>query len=169
MFNKYAPRTSFNDKALKCHLRCALSEELAKQLVTTNLKELTYDALVTECQLQDNQLRAAISTNTRRHINKPTPPRYVNNITTPVKVTTVLVTSVVPRPRSPNAMDLSKSKLTPQERERRRTQGLCFYCGNPGHVSTSCPNKPSRINAIDTDPVKPVTTPPITSSESEKV
>ena len=96
VFNKYALRTGFNDKALKCHLRCALCEELAKQLVTRNLNELTYDTLVTECQLQDNQLRAAISTNTRRHVNKPSPSRYVNNITTPVKVTTVAVTSIVP-------------------------------------------------------------------------
>ncbi|KAI9754107.1 MAG: hypothetical protein M1815_005815 [Lichina confinis] len=31
-FNRYAPRTGFNNKALKCHLRCAVFEKLAKQL-----------------------------------------------------------------------------------------------------------------------------------------
>ncbi|KAM9329584.1 dehydrogenase/reductase SDR family member 4-like [Gastrophryne carolinensis] len=27
------------------------------------------------------------------------------------------------------------------EKVRRRTQGLCLYCGNPGHFAKSCPNK----------------------------
>ena len=58
-FSKYAGRSNFNDKALKCHLRYALSEELSRQLVSINLKDLNYQQLVQECQTQDNQLRAA--------------------------------------------------------------------------------------------------------------
>ena len=40
-FSKYARHADFNDKALRCHLCCALSEELSKQLVSINLKNLT--------------------------------------------------------------------------------------------------------------------------------
>ena len=49
-FNKYAGCSEFNDKALKCHLRCAISEELSCQLVSTNLKDLSYLQLVQKCQ-----------------------------------------------------------------------------------------------------------------------
>ena len=42
-----------------------------------------------------------------------------------------------------NAMDLTRSKLIVQERECRRTQGLCFHCGLAGHITSSCPFKPS--------------------------
>ena len=52
--NQYTPHTGFNNKALKCHLQCAVSEELAKQLVSINLKDISYQKLVEECQLQDN-------------------------------------------------------------------------------------------------------------------
>ena len=50
-FNQYAPHTGFNNKALKCHLQCAVSEELAKQLVSINLKDISYQKLVKEYQL----------------------------------------------------------------------------------------------------------------------
>ena len=40
-----------------------------------------------------------------------------------------------------NAMDLTCSKLTVQKRERCCTQGLCFYCGLAGHITSFCPSK----------------------------
>ena len=48
-FNHYAPCTDFNNKALKCHLQCTISEELAKQLVSINLKDISYQKLVEKC------------------------------------------------------------------------------------------------------------------------
>ena len=57
-FNQYALHTGFNNKTLKCHLQYTVSEELTKQLVSINLKDISYQKLVEECQLQDNQLHA---------------------------------------------------------------------------------------------------------------
>ena len=74
-FNWYAPHTGFNDKALKCHLQCAISEELAKQLVSINLKDISYQKLVEEYQLQDNQLHAA-SANSHHSHQAPSGPLY---------------------------------------------------------------------------------------------
>ena len=64
-FSKYARCSKFNDKALKCHLRYVISEELSHQLVSTNLKDLSYLQLVQKCQTQNNQLHVAV-TNTRK-------------------------------------------------------------------------------------------------------
>ena len=37
----------------------------------------------------------------------------------------------------------SSSQITPQERERRRQNGLCFYCASPEHGRATCPIKPN--------------------------
>ena len=44
-------------------------------------------------------------------------------------------------------MDLTYSKLTPQEKERRCTLRLCFYCGLEGHTTFTCPLKPTKAHA----------------------
>uniref|UniRef100_A0A8C7X215 ribonuclease H n=1 Tax=Oryzias sinensis TaxID=183150 RepID=A0A8C7X215_9TELE len=36
------------------------------------------------------------------------------------------------------------AKLPPEERQRRRDEGLCFYCGQPGHLVSQCH---SRFNS----------------------
>ena len=51
-------------------------------------------------------------------------------------------------------MDLSHSKLMPEERERCQSKGLCFYCGNQGHVSTFCPVKSMLVVATTTTTAK---------------
>uniref|UniRef100_A0A9J8A398 CCHC-type domain-containing protein n=1 Tax=Cyprinus carpio carpio TaxID=630221 RepID=A0A9J8A398_CYPCA len=40
-------------------------------------------------------------------------------------------------------MQLGTTHITPEERERRMQNHLCLYCGQPGHMRTSCPVRPS--------------------------
>ena len=39
-------------------------------------------------------------------------------------------------------------KLTPEERDRLRKMGSCFYCRQPGHMAGQCPKKPKETYAI---------------------
>lgn len=53
--------------------------------------------------------------------------------------------------KDPDAMDLDKmrlnaAKLPQEEHDRRLTQGLCFNCGQGGHVAGNCPN-PRNVKA----------------------
>uniref|UniRef100_A0A9J8C3D9 Retrotransposon gag domain-containing protein n=1 Tax=Cyprinus carpio carpio TaxID=630221 RepID=A0A9J8C3D9_CYPCA len=42
-------------------------------------------------------------------------------------------------------MQVGRARLTREERERRRSRGLCLYCGGSGHFLLSCPVKePAR-------------------------
>ena len=125
-FSKYAGHLEFNDKALKCHLQCAISEELSCQLVSTNLKDLNYLQLVQVCQTQDNQLRAAV-TNACKTMPSPQLSIKFNQSSVQSSIQTTIC-STPPKLAMPdaNAMDLARFKLTVQERERCRTQGLCF-------------------------------------------
>ena len=68
--------------------------------------------------------------------------------------------------RDPNAMDIDQ--MTASERERRRTLGLCFYCGQAGHIAPRCPVKPAggrRPNPRVATAATPSTAVPTTSSE----
>ncbi len=38
-------------------------------------------------------------------------------------------------------MQMGQSRLSPDERERRRSRGLCLYCGEAGHIVEQCPVK----------------------------
>ena len=116
-FNQYAPRSDLNDKGLKLLLHITISEELAKQLVSLNLKEITYQKLVKECQLQDNQLRAASDNACHPHqapnVAQATKPHLESSLS----CLALSKPAFMPCPPSP-LMDLGQSKLTPEEWEQ---------------------------------------------------
>ncbi|KAK3508689.1 hypothetical protein QTP70_004203 [Hemibagrus guttatus] len=45
---------------------------------------------------------------------------------------------------APEPMQLETTHLNPAERQRRLTQSLCLYCGDPGHALPACPIRPPR-------------------------
>ena len=112
-FNQYTPCTDFNNKALKCYLQYTVFEELAKQLVSINLKDISYQKLVEECQLQDNQL-CATSANSHCPCQASSTQASVPQSEASVLCPGFIKPVFTPQPPSPT-MDLSCSKLTPEE------------------------------------------------------
>ena len=70
--------------------------------------------------------------------------------------------SHVPTPRqtrsptpmdSPTPMEIDvtwrRGPLSEEEKQRRRANRLCLYCGGPGHIAIHCPHRPRRqVNHI---------------------
>lgn len=48
----------------------------------------------------------------------------------------------IPRSPPPEPMQIGHVHLTPEERLRRRTSGLCLYCGSSRHFIALCPVRP---------------------------
>jgi hypothetical protein len=68
--------------------------------------------------------------------------------------------------RSKTGLPLKFQKLTPEEKERRRTSGLCLYCGEGGHFASTCPYR--RMNEDPhRSPTKP--TPSSTDRNSHRI
>ncbi len=44
---------------------------------------------------------------------------------------------------NPEHMQMGRSRLSQQEKRRRRERGLCLYCGAAGHTALQCPVKAS--------------------------
>ena len=42
-------------------------------------------------------------------------------------------------------MQLGRARLSPDERLKRRQEGRCFYCGETGHLVSSCPAKKAPV------------------------
>ena len=116
-FNWYAPHSGLNDKGLKLLLHVAISEELAKQLMSLNLKEIMYQKFVEECQLQDNQLHTT-SDNAHHPCQAPNIAQATKpHQESPPSRLAFSKLAFMPCPPSP-LMDLSQSKLTPEEWEQ---------------------------------------------------
>ena len=42
-----------------------------------------------------------------------------------------------------------RGPLSEEEKQRRRANRLCLYCGGPGHIAVNCPHRPKRqVNQI---------------------
>jgi len=46
------------------------------------------------------------------------------------------------RPVGSPATAIPRGPLSAEERQRRRDNNLCLYCGNGGHLAQNCPNAP---------------------------
>ena len=62
-------------------------------------------------------------------------------------------TSTIP----PNILD-SSGRLTQEEKDRRRHENLCGYCGAPGHFAANCPkrSRPPNTKACATATIEEV-------------
>ena len=57
---------------------------------------------------------------------------------------------------SPTPMEIDMTRrrgpLSDEEKQRRRANRLCLYCGGPGHIAIHCPHRPRRqVNHISCD------------------
>jgi hypothetical protein len=63
------------------------------------------------------------------------------------------VRSPTPAVDSPTPMEIDMTRrrgpLSDEEKQRRRANRLCLYCGGPGHIAIHCPHRPRRqVNHI---------------------
>ncbi|KAI7488145.1 hypothetical protein KC351_g2197 [Hortaea werneckii] len=130
---RYAPRSGFNDAALKNVVLRGLSTEMLDQMKYLSHKKMSYHEFVQACLEIDNRTRT---------ITAITGARGGNRKSTSQTTTTTTVSAGDP-------MDLSAvsgargarppGPLTPKERAYRKAHNLCNYCGESGHLVSNCP------------------------------
>ena len=148
-FQRLCLEAKYSEGALVVLLEQNISQELRSLFISSPPPSYEFKDFVKHLQDLDNRLRQ-FQTAPRQL------PRMVNNA--PFRPRSPgPVTPLVPfRPASINPqtsvlttdpMDLSRTgnraKVSESERERRRQQGLCFYCGGQ-HMRVNCPNQPRR-------------------------
>uniref|UniRef100_A0A3B3HRG1 Gypsy retrotransposon integrase-like protein 1 n=1 Tax=Oryzias latipes TaxID=8090 RepID=A0A3B3HRG1_ORYLA len=131
-FRILAVEAGWTDPALRGIFYQSLSENIKDHLCfqpeTNSFEELIKAALRSDTRLRE-----------RQHERLPTP---CKTLVVPPPGTTPhfspITQSESPRSQPEEPMQIRHSKLSTEERHRRRVEGLCFYCGKPGHRVHQC-------------------------------
>lgn len=149
-FQSAAARTNFDEATQIIMFRNGLQKHIAVALSAhefSTINELISVAIRTdEVQHHHEDLD-------RRKGSTPTDRRSA-----PVRIPSTTPTIISKAPTIvPMEVDttgaLRRGPLTAEEKAYRRANGLCNYCGKPGHIATQCPNKVSRQSATNHLPV----------------
>ncbi len=120
-FRTLAAQSGWNEVALKPVFKQGLSPMLQAEIACKDLGT-DFHQLITIAIKIDNLLRN-------------NPPSLFATSSTPA--------TNFQEPVEP--MQIGYTRVFVEERERRRVNRLCFYCGQSGHQCRSCPNKPTQI------------------------
>ncbi|MGL5955564.1 MAG: hypothetical protein ACRC0X_03015, partial [Brevinema sp.] len=122
-FRTLAAQSGWNEVPLKAAYQAGLSHRLQREL-TCRDEGMSLSQYITLSVRTDNLLR-----NSPLHSSENT----ASNLA-------MAATTVIP---PPEPMQVGYTRLTPQERQRRFSARLCFYCGEASHVCANCPKRPS--------------------------
>ncbi|MFN7685986.1 MAG: hypothetical protein ACK5QT_11315, partial [Oligoflexia bacterium] len=135
-FLSCAYTTGFNNAALVAQFRAGLNDDIKDALAytrdaPTSLHELIdYVIEIDNLQFQRRKERNRGSAFRPRSAATPAPPTKSNPDVVPMDLSAV---SSVPH-----------GPLSKEEKERRKREGLCLYCGLDGHMVLNCPTKPKN-------------------------
>uniref|UniRef100_A0A3B1JYM9 Gypsy retrotransposon integrase-like protein 1 n=1 Tax=Astyanax mexicanus TaxID=7994 RepID=A0A3B1JYM9_ASTMX len=122
-FRTLAAGSGWNNAALINVFRCGLNPDVQRELACRD-DSLTLDQLISLSIRLDQLLSRRPKTSPRTQHTPVSLPRAP----TPEK-------AALP---APEPMDIQKTRLTPEERQRRIRLRLCLYCGEAGHFKAEC-------------------------------
>jgi hypothetical protein len=145
-FQLEASKTTWDDAAKKSRFRAGLRDDVLDLLVTIPATQLgTFQDFVDQAITCDDRLFERRQDRSRR-LRDTTPPTtssvYKNSTPSKPSLTSSSAlsnsgyTGIAP-------MELGATRqVTEAERQRRRENNLCLYCGLPGHIIRQCPTRP---------------------------
>lgn len=145
-FRILAAKSGWDKLALQGIFRRGLSEELKDELAarddTSSLEELISLTVRLDNRLRERRRERTVRGGPQRGAvsswnPSDAPPPHRESFTTSPAAATSSSTAVSEEP-----MLLGRTRLTPEERQRRLRQGLCLYCGQTGHIRSDCQIRP---------------------------
>lgn len=140
-FRTAAAETGWPDDALRGVFFRALNEGMKDQLASRDepksFEELASLSLRIDNRLRDRERDRNYKSQRRLPRSFPgTSPSPPPTVDSHEFVASAYVTDPEPEP-----MQIGRSRLTPEERERRRRAHACFYCGSLEHLIAACPKE----------------------------
>jgi len=141
-FRRHTPYLAWGEEAFRQTFFDGLKDDIKDRVLSPNRTDIAnLEALITMCQDYDNLLTQRRRTGT--------------TTSTTTKPRTIASMGPLPSKSSatPMEVDASSNKfrgpLSQAEKDRRRSMGLCSYCGQGGHFADKCPKIPGRLAALD--------------------
>ena len=140
-FRTLAVESGWNEAALRSRFMHGLSEQLRDELVYRD-EPGSLDELIALCIRLDNRIRERRAG--REYPSPQAPHHQAVRLSFPVSHRDTPPPPIFVPPMRPEVfreepMQLGRTRLTPAERHRRRTEGECMYCASKDHEVTVCP------------------------------
>uniref|UniRef100_A0A8C7X8W2 CCHC-type domain-containing protein n=1 Tax=Oryzias sinensis TaxID=183150 RepID=A0A8C7X8W2_9TELE len=130
-FRILAVEAGWTDPALRGIFYHSLNDHIKDHLCTqpeaTGFEGLVNAALRSDTRLRERKLERT---------SQPHTPLFANQ--SPSSIRPTESPAVLPHKSPEKPMQICHSKLSAEERQKRSEEGLCFYCGNPGHQVSQC-------------------------------
>ena len=169
-FRRLASQLTWSDQALVQQYFEGLKDTLQDALIAANYPE-ELEALARMATRMDNlqhqrrmqrgqEAKPAVPVQRKKQppyaATKPQPAFHARPANPPYGTPTAPADSSGPRPMEPDATRPRFQRLTEEQKEHRRKNNLCLYCGDPSHFARACPTRPkvsyrpARVSAIVT-------------------
>lgn len=147
-FRQLAGDTLWNEEALIDQLRRGLRQDVQDLLAHWPEPDSLSEAI--SCAVRaDNRLYERRQERLGSRMHAPSPASTSHHAPTYVQ----------PHPATPSLgptpMEVDQSRrrrpLTDQEKQFRRQNNLCLYCGQPGHIAVGCPNRRGAVRSTQVE------------------
>ena len=155
-FEEYLPFSNWGEEYAKQRFYQGLELELAKRLAGTKRPE-TVAEWIPQIHEIDKDLRTMTKAHERRAKSHQkhggsASSKNIGTAAASKQQQTQNVPLIAPRAANtdvvPMEVDAIKhTKVTPEERDRRKREGLCYYCGQGKHRMMDCPNMSAERKA----------------------
>ena len=135
-FRLLAQDLAWNEAALMDQFQEGLRDEVLDEVARVERPKTLKD-LMHLCLRIDGRLES------RREARRPGPSQ-VGTWGGQGQVPVAPAPNLQPNVEEPMQLGGARSRLSAPEKERRRQEGLCLYCGQEGHFARSCPAKQPR-------------------------
>jgi Ty3 transposon capsid-like protein len=144
-FRRISTNTSWNDAALNAQFYRGLKDPVKDELAKIEKPE-TLDSLIEIAVRLDNRLHERRMERDNLAPSRSSKPNFQRS-STATHNSSFLPTPPISYPSTytgvrPMEIDGNRPRfktLTFEEKERRRKNNLCLYCGKPGHIANICP------------------------------
>lgn len=152
-FRELLPHVEFSDQTKLDQFKEGLKASVRDAVITVRPKPTNFDAYVDLVIDIDNELHEN-ELNAREHAQNLRSTASSSRSHRPVASTPQVSSTSSVAPSSevvPMEVDAVKFRgpLTQDEKDRRRRNNLCMYCGGTGHNADTCPNKSAKAKKRD--------------------
>ena len=148
LFRQIAKSTGYNDAALMEFYQDGLRYDIQDYMLYFLEEPGSLEELISLSIRIDNRLLGRRSDNSDRQPQFkrfiPRKPHFDGPKSTPAPGSPQTPQLPTPAPMDLDGMKVKPGKLTPEERNRRLTNNLCLYCGEPGHRLNECSKRSSE-------------------------